>query len=130
MVQVKSIPEQAQLSEALDMAVDAVRCARHMYVAGKLAVVKCDPDLRSAHARRSAVTRLRRELDGYCPCGECASIYADEIAVASAKLALEFRDFRASLRHLQERLTKAKEQVDQAVSILGMHDLLAVCPEQ
>lgn len=130
MVQMKSVPDQGQIAEVVELAVNAVRIARHMYGSGKLSVVEVDPDLRSASARRAGITRARNELDGYCPCGECLCRYAEEIALARAKLDLEFRDFRNSLLHLQERMTQAKERADQAVNLLRMQGLLSVCPEQ
>jgi hypothetical protein len=127
MVTVKQVPSQEQMIEIIDKAFLAVRSVSPGSRRQLLDMNFC---LRQAMTAKAGVTRLQKELDGYCKCEHCVGYDLEEKEVAKAQLALKFRDFKMHLEDLQERIEDAKKLIDEAVGLMNMTALLAVCPDQ
>jgi hypothetical protein len=130
MVTVKQVPDKQVLGEVFVKAVYAVRYSSQSFGEPVAKLTSAHPLLADIHKKRNAIARLRRQLDDYCNCAGCREHDAEALAVVEAKIALEFKQLRTSMEELQHSLTRAKEQIDEAFSLLQVQALLSVCPDQ
>jgi hypothetical protein len=132
MVTMKQVPPKEVLDEVMDKAIRAHRFASYLHGRSAADVVRSQPMLKAAFAERSQLSRLRNERSNYCECPDCLADgrHAEDLALMDAKAALAYRNLRRSLAELQHVLTRAKDEIDEAVNLLQVQSLLSVCPDQ
>lgn len=131
MVTVKDVPNKEQLDEAVGKAIHALRLViDYGFCMSTQQVAKEMPSMRMAYGKRAELTRLRKEKESMCNCAGCREHDAEEVAVINAKMALAYRDLRRGIEDVQFHIRLAHETIDEAINLLKMHDLLAVCPDQ